>query len=87
MLIGYANYVRMVDPPKGASLVARAKELAARHGWQPKQPPRKPSGPSGRRGLSVGGAAVRRGGRRGRPSRRRLRRPSRRRPKKWSQVV
>ena len=47
--IGYANYVRMVDPAKGASLLARAKELAAKHGWQaPKKPPPKPpAGPAG----------------------------------------
>jgi RNA-directed DNA polymerase len=52
--IGYANFVRMVDPAKGAPLLARAKELAAKHGWQPKKrpPPKPPSGggggPSGR---------------------------------------
>jgi RNA-directed DNA polymerase len=51
--IGYANFVRMVDPAKGAELLARAKELAAKHGWQPKKrPPPKPPGgggaPSGR---------------------------------------
>jgi retron-type reverse transcriptase len=54
--IGYANYVRMVDPARGASLLARARELAAKHGWQPpKRPPPKPpagsgegGGPSGR---------------------------------------
>jgi hypothetical protein len=48
--IGYANFVRMVDPTKGAELLARAKELAAKHGWQPKKrPPPKPpaSGGSG----------------------------------------
>ena len=47
--IGYANYVRMVDPAKGAPLLARAKELAAKHGWQPKKrpPPKPPSGPTG----------------------------------------
>ena len=36
--IGYANYVRMVDPTKGESLPTRAKELAAKHGWQPPKP-------------------------------------------------
>lgn len=47
--IGYANFVRMVDPAKGAALLARAKELAAKHGWKPKKrPPPKP--PSGRGG-------------------------------------
>lgn len=46
--IGYANYVRMVDPTRGASLLARAKELAAKHGWQPRKPPPKPpGGPAG----------------------------------------
>jgi retron-type reverse transcriptase len=47
--IGYANYVRMVDPAKGAPLLARAKELAAKHGWQPKKrpPPKPPAGPAG----------------------------------------
>ena len=34
--IGYANFVRMVAPAKGAELLARAKELAAKHGWQPR---------------------------------------------------
>lgn len=46
--IGYANFVRMVDPAKGAVLLARAKELAAKHGWKPtKRPPPKPSGGGG----------------------------------------
>ena len=47
--IGYANFVRMVDPAKGAELLARAKELAAKHGWQPKKrpPPKPPAGPAG----------------------------------------
>ncbi len=46
--IGYANFVRMVDPAKGAELLARAKELAARHGWKPtKRPPPKPGGGGG----------------------------------------
>lgn len=50
--IGYANFVRMVDPTKGEALLARAKELAAKHGWQPpKRPPPKP--PTG--GGSSGG--------------------------------
>jgi len=47
--IGYANYVRIVDPAKGAELLAQAKELAAKHGWQPKKrpPPKPPAGPAG----------------------------------------
>lgn len=50
--IGYANYVRMVDPVKGAPLHARAKALAAQHGWTPprRPPPKPPAGsapPSG----------------------------------------
>jgi hypothetical protein len=47
--IGYANYVRMVDPTKGAALLARAKELAAKHGWQPprRPPPKPPAGTAG----------------------------------------
>jgi RNA-directed DNA polymerase len=54
--IGYANYVRMVDPAKGSALLARARELAARHGWQPKKPPPKPpSGPRGGGGGSPSG--------------------------------
>jgi retron-type reverse transcriptase len=41
--LGFANYVKMVDPAKGAPLVARVRELAAKHGWQPtKRPPPKP---------------------------------------------
>lgn len=52
--IGYANFVRMVDPAKGEALLARAKELAAKHGWQPpKRPPPKP--PTGGGGGSGGG--------------------------------
>jgi retron-type reverse transcriptase len=47
--IGYANYVRMVDPGKGGTLLARAKQLAAKHGWQPpkRPPPKPPAGPAG----------------------------------------
>jgi RNA-directed DNA polymerase len=47
--IGYANYVRMVDPAKGSALLARARELAAKHGWHPpkKPPPKPPAGPAG----------------------------------------
>jgi len=47
--IGYANFVRMVDPAKGAPLLARAKELAAKHGWKPtkRPPPKPPSGGGG----------------------------------------
>jgi RNA-directed DNA polymerase len=48
-VIGYANFVRMVDPAKGARLLAHAKQLAAKHGWQPpnKPPPKPPAGPAG----------------------------------------
>ena len=54
--IGFANYVKMVDPAKGAPLVARARELAAKHGWQPKKrPPPKP--PTGGGGGGGGGGA------------------------------
>jgi RNA-directed DNA polymerase len=46
--IGYANFVRMVDPAKGAKLLAEARRLAARHGWRPtKRPPPKPPAPGG----------------------------------------
>jgi retron-type reverse transcriptase len=42
-VIGYANFVRMVDPVKGAKLLATARALAARHGWKPpRRPPPKP---------------------------------------------
>jgi hypothetical protein len=37
--LGFASYVAMVSPAKGAPLVARVRALAARHGWQA---PRKP---------------------------------------------
>jgi hypothetical protein len=53
--IGYASYVQMVDPTRGASLLARAKELAAKHGWQPRKPPPKP--PAGPGGGPAGGPA------------------------------
>lgn len=54
--IGYANFVRMVDPVKGAAFLARAKELAAKHGWTPpkRPPPKKP--PSG--GGGGGGGVI-----------------------------
>jgi RNA-directed DNA polymerase len=46
--IGYANFVRMVDPAKGDKLLARARELAAKHGWKPpKKPPPKPQSGGG----------------------------------------
>ena len=52
--IGYANYVHMVDPARGAPLLASAKALAAKHGWKPtKRPPPKP--PSGGGGGGGGG--------------------------------
>lgn len=46
--IGFANYVHMVDPAKGAPLLARAKALAAKYGWkQTKRPPPKPGSGGG----------------------------------------
>jgi retron-type reverse transcriptase len=52
--IGYASYVRMVDPAKGEKLLARARELAAKHGWKPKKrpPPKPPTGGGGGGGPS-----------------------------------
>jgi RNA-directed DNA polymerase len=47
--LGYAHYVRMIDPKRGADLVARVKALAAKHGWKPpkRPPPKPPAGPAG----------------------------------------
>ena len=53
-VIGYANFVRMVDPARGEALLARAKQLAAQHGWQP--PPRPPTGGGG--GATGGGGGA-----------------------------
>ncbi|MEZ4400657.1 MAG: reverse transcriptase family protein [Kofleriaceae bacterium] len=58
-IIGFANYVHMVDPAKGAALATKARELAARHGWQPaRRPPPKPKAPSSASGASGAGAAA-----------------------------
>jgi retron-type reverse transcriptase len=35
-VIGYASYVAMVDPARGKALLARAREVAAKHGYKPK---------------------------------------------------
>jgi hypothetical protein len=49
----------MVDPAKGTELLARAKELAAKHGWQPKKrPPPKPPVPLVGRPLGAPAAAA-----------------------------
>jgi hypothetical protein len=45
--IGWANYVAMVDPARGKALVARAREIADKHGWKPKRPPPKGGGGPG----------------------------------------
>lgn len=37
--IGYACYVRMVDPAKGEPLLQRARAVAAKHGYRPKKRP------------------------------------------------
>ncbi|MFO0734559.1 MAG: reverse transcriptase family protein [Labilithrix sp.] len=42
--IGFASYVAMVDPERGKPLLAKAKEIALRHGWKP-TPPRPPPAP------------------------------------------
>lgn len=42
--IGFASYVAMVDPARGKPLLAKAKEVALRHGWKP-PPPRPPPAP------------------------------------------
>ncbi|AKJ07416.1 reverse transcriptase (RNA-dependent DNA polymerase) [Archangium gephyra] len=38
--VGYANYVAMVDPVKGAALQRKARALEARYGRRPSPPPR-----------------------------------------------
>jgi RNA-directed DNA polymerase len=56
--IGYANFVRMVDPARGEALLARAKELAAKHGWQaPTRPSKPPTGGGGGGPAGGGGGA------------------------------
>lgn len=42
--IGFASFVAMVDPEKGKPLLAKAREIALRHGWKP-TPPRPPPAP------------------------------------------
>lgn len=34
-LVGFASFVNMVEPEKGASMLAEAREVAAGHGWTP----------------------------------------------------
>ncbi len=41
-ILGFANFVNMVDPEKGAALRERAKALCERHGYTPPKPPRRP---------------------------------------------
>lgn len=41
-LMGYANFVRMVDKEKGAEFVGRVKALAEKHGWRPARKPLPP---------------------------------------------
>jgi len=44
--IGFANYVAMVDPARGAAVLAKAKAAAAKHGYKPKRhPPKRPRAP------------------------------------------
>lgn len=43
--LGFANYVAMVNPEKGAPLQARARALVDKHGKQPQPRPRKKSPP------------------------------------------
>ena len=45
-LVGFASFVQMVEPDKGAAMVAEAREVAAGHGWTPpKRPPPRPKKP------------------------------------------
>jgi retron-type reverse transcriptase len=44
-IVGFANFVAMVDPAKGAPLRARALAVAARHGWRPAARPASPEPP------------------------------------------
>lgn len=43
--VGFASYVAMVDPERGAPLLARARAVALKHGWRP--PPRGGGGGGG----------------------------------------
>ncbi len=46
-LIGFAAFVRMVDPDRGGQMLGEARELAAAHGWQaPRRPPPPPPPPA-----------------------------------------
>jgi retron-type reverse transcriptase len=38
-VLGYATFVRMVDPDKGGPLVEKARGVAKKHGWQPAKRP------------------------------------------------
>ena len=42
-VLGFASYVTMVDPEKGAQLLERARALVAKHGRKPSPPRKKPS--------------------------------------------
>lgn len=42
--MGFASYVTMVDPERGRPMLAKAREIALRHGWKP-APPRPPPAP------------------------------------------
>ncbi|HEU4535136.1 MAG TPA: hypothetical protein VFS00_13505, partial [Polyangiaceae bacterium] len=41
--LGFANYVAMVQPEKGAALRARVRELMAKHGYRPPPRPARPA--------------------------------------------
>ena len=46
--VGFASYVTMVDPERGRPLLAKARDIAHKHGWTPpKPPPKKPPGGGG----------------------------------------
>lgn len=40
-IVGFANYVSMVDPAKGAPLRDRVRAIVERHGWSQPAPPRR----------------------------------------------
>lgn len=45
-MLGYSNYVYMVNPEKGAELKLRVRALIDKHGWQPRRIERRPAKPS-----------------------------------------